>query len=795
MIEDILAQGQAAHRAGKLADAESSYRRVLAARPDHTEAMYALGVLMAQSRRVSESMDLLKRASCLVPEDTRIARNLALVLQAAGRPKEAEAEFVRLCEMEPAVGDHRFGLALLYSAQGRHQESIEQFRKGLALAPDNADAWCNLGLAHRAAGEDQDALEAFARAVAVSPAMVKAHGNRGALLMALGRWEEALEAWDRLIALEPAIADVYADKGVALAQLGRTQDAADCFRRAEDLDANNALYPYNLGRALQDLGCLPEAAEAYDRATARDPEYVSAYLNMGVVLRRMGNVDLALEKYARAIELQPDNGAAHLNRGKLLTAASRFDDALPDYRRAVALLPNDGDSRCELVHLRRQMCDWDDLAADEAELRALVQAGVEGVDPFVFMSLDTPPAEQLACARLWAAEMERETLSKAERLAPAAPAAAGPIRLGYLSADFRRHPGAQIVTDLLERHDRGRFSVHAYSCGPDDDSDERRRAMAAVDHFTDIAELDLAEAASRIRADGIDILINLSGYTQYNRTGLLALRPAPVQVSYLGYVGTLGADFADYLVADPVVLPPSEQPYYAERIVSMPHCYLPSDSSRALPPAAPGRSEAGLPEDGMVFCAFHGHQKITPSTFALWMEVLAKVPGSVLWLLDGADSTRDRLRGHAGKAGIDPDRLVFAPRVEFEAHLARHRLADLFLDALPYNAHGSAVDALWMGLPLLTCEGSSFPGRVASSVLQAAGLPDLVTRSPASFVEMAVALANDPGRLADLRRHLEEGRGRLPLFDNESFTRDLERAYERMIERARAGLPPEAFSV
>lgn len=795
MIEDILAQGQAAHRAGKLADAESSYRRVLAARPDQTEAMYALGVLMAQSRRVSESMDLLKRASCLVPEDTRIARNLALVLQAAGRPKEAEAEFIRLCDMEPGVGDHHFGLALLYSAQGRQQDAIEQFRKGLALAPDNADAWCNLGLACRAAGENLGALEAFGRAVSISPAMVKAHGNRGALLMALSRWEEAVQTWDRLLGLEPGIADVYADKGVALAQLGRIEDAADCFRRAEELDSNNALYPYNLGRALQDLGCLSEAAEAYDRATSRDPEYVSAYLNMGVVLRRLGNVDLALDKYAQAIELQPENGAAHLNRGKLLTDQNRLDEALSDYRRAAELMPDDADSRCELVHMRRQLCDWNDLAADEEALRALVRAGAEGVDPFVFMSLDVPPGEQLDCARLWAAEVERKALSKAERLDPAQPSSDGPIRLGYLSADFRRHPGAQIVTDLLERHDRGRFKVHAYSCGPDDGSDERRRVMAAVDQFTDIADLDLAEAATRIRDDGIDILINLSGYTQYNRTGLLALRPAPVQVSYLGYVGTLGANFADYLVVDPVVVPPSEQAYYAERIVYLPRCYLPSDSSRVLPPAGPGRLEMGLPENGIVFCAFHGHQKITPSTFKLWMEALSKVPESVLWLLDGTDTTREHLRGYATEQGVDPDRLVFAPRVEFEVHLDRHRLADLFLDALPYNAHGSAVDALWMGLPLLTCEGSSFPGRVASSVLQAAGLPELVTHSPAAFVEMAVALANDPGRLARLRRHLEEGRGRLPLFDNESFTRDLERAYERMVERSRAGLPPEPFSV
>lgn len=794
MLEDVLAQAQAAHRAGNLADAESMYRRVLNARPDHVEALYALGVLMAQSRRVRESLDLLNRASCLAPEDARIGRNLALVLQAAGRPKDAEAEFLRLCEMEPGQGAHRFGLALLFSAQGRHDESVEQFRKGLALAPDDVDGWCNLGLACRAAGRDEDALEAFNRAVALNPAMVKAHGNLGALFMALGRWEEAATAWDRLLALEPGHADVHGDRGIALAQLGRLDEAAECFRRAQGLNGGNPLHTYNLGRALQDLGRLPEAAEAYDRTLTLDPTHVSALLNMGVVLRRLGHLDQALEKYARVLELQPGNGGAHLNRGKLLTDSGSLTEALEDFRRAADLMPDDAEAHCELVHLRRQLCDWDGLSEEEGRLRALVRAGKDGVDPFVFLSLDATPAEQLACARLWAADMKRKVPAAALPL-PAEPAAGAPVRLGYLSADFRRHPGAQIVTNLLECHDRRRFTVHGYSCGPDDGSAERRRVMDAVDHFVDIADLDIAAAAARIRADGIDILVNLSGYTQYNRTGILALRPAPVQVSYLGYVGTLGADFADYLVADAVVLPTEEQEYITERIVHLPHCYLPSDAARTLPPAGPGRAEMGLPEDGVVFCAFHGHYKITPSMFVVWMEVLNRVPGSVLWLLDGAEATKDVLRRRALAAGIDADRLVFAPRLEFDAHLARHRLADLFFDALPYNAHGSAVDALWMGLPLLTCRGNSFPGRVASSALQAVGLPELVTRSLTEYADAAVALAGDPERLADLRRRLEEGRGKLPLFDNESFTRHLERAYERMAERARAGLPPESFAV
>lgn len=798
MIEDILAQGQAAHRAGKLADAESFYRRVLAARPDHIEAMYALGVLMAQSRRVGESMDLLRRASCLAPEDVRIGRNLALVLQAAGRPKEAEAEFLRLCDMEPGQGDHRFGLALLYSVQGRHRDSIALFRKGLDLAPGNADAWCNLGLACRAAGENQDALDAFARAIAVAPSMVKAYGNRGALLMELGRWEEAVEAWTGLLALEPVHADVHGDKGVALAQLGRAEEAAACFRRAEELDGGNPAHPYNLGRALQDLGLFPEAAEAYDRATVRDPEHVSAYLNLGVVLRRLGQVEPALEKYARVIDLQPGNSAAHLNRGKLLVDAGRFDEALDDLRRAAELMPDDADACCELVHLRRLLCDWDGLAAQEDRCRAMIRAGVRGIDPLVFMSVAESAEEQTQCSRLWGDMLvaDRAHLVRDIQL-PARPASAtgGRIRLGYISPDFRKHPVAQMMAGVFESLDRSRFETFAYSIGPDDGSDLRWRLQGAFDNFADLWERSSEEVVRRIAEDGIDVLVDLGGYTKHSRPEVLACRPAPVQVNHFGFSASMGVGWMDYILADGTIIPPDHARFYQEKVVRLPNSFMPVGNLPMPEEGGEGRSAHGLPESGTVYCAFNNPFKLNPKVFDVWMDILRRVPDAVLWLREDNGPSCVNLRREAEARGVAGDRLVFAPRMPYAEHLARHRLADLFLDCLPYNAHTTAVDALWTGLPVLTVAGEAFAGRVAASLLTTLGLPDLIASGWQAYADTAVRLASDPAALAALRARVEACRSSSPLFETERFTRDLERAYELMVERARAGLPPEAFSV
>ena len=353
---------------------------------------------------------------------------------------------------------------------------------------------------------------------------------------------------------------------------------------------------------------------------------------------------------------------------------------------------------------------------------------------------------------------------------------------------------AHLAAELFERHDRDRFQVTAYSCGEDDGSSMRRRLEGAFDRFVDLCPVDDAQAVRMIHADGVDILIDLTGYTTGSRTAILAARPAPIQVNYLGFPGTLG-NFADYIIGDNIVTPADQQPYYAERLVRMPHSYQANDRQRPIAGVKPTRRQCGLPDQGFVFCCFNNTFKITPAIFDVWMRLLAKLPGSVMWLFQANDSVGERLKAEAAKRGIAPERLIFAPRRDLADHLARHDCADLFLDTLPYNAHTTASDALWAGLPVLTCQGDTFAGRVAASLLQAVGLPELMTRSLAEYEDLALHLARDPARLAEIRQRLRACRDTAPLFDSTAFTRDLETAYTSMWERWRTGLPPQGFAV
>ena len=628
--------------------------------------------------------------------------------------------------------------------------------------------------------------------------MIKALGNLGALHMALGRWEAAAESWSRLLALEPGHAEVHADKGVSLARLGRVEEAAECFRQAESLDGTKALHVYNLGRALQDLGRLSEAAEAYDRTIALDPEHVSAHLNMGVVLRRLGHVDQALEKYARVIELQPGNGAAHLNRGKLLLEMKRFDEALEDYGRAVALMPDDADSLSELINLRRLLCDWDGLDALEDRCRRKVRDGVAGVDPLVFMSLAETAEEQARCGGLWGEMLltDRADAVRGVHLpVRSVTAADGRLRLGYLSPDFRNHPVALMMAGVFEGLDRSRFETFAYSIGPDDGSDMRRRLEGAFDHFADLWEASSADIARRIADDGIDVLVDLGGYTKHSRPEILACRPAPVQVNHFGFSAGMGVEWMDYILADRTVVPPDHARFYREKVVTLPNCFMPVGNLPELEAVEAGRAVHGLPEAGIVFCAFNNPFKLNPAILDAWADILRRVPGSVLWLREDNEQSGVNLRREAAARGVDADRLVFAPRMPYAKHLARHALADLFLDCLPYNAHTTAVDALWAGLPVLTLPGGTFAGRVAASLLTTLGLPELIASNRDEYRDAAVRLASDPVALRTMKARVAECRASSPLFGTERFTRDLERVYDRMAERARAGLPPEAFSV
>jgi predicted O-linked N-acetylglucosamine transferase (SPINDLY family) len=572
-----------------------------------------------------------------------------------------------------------------------------------------------------------------------------------------GRLAEAVGAYQRAIGLQPNLPHAYHNLGMTFRHMGRSEEAVACYRQAV------ALRPYapelhnNLANALRDLGRLDEAAAAYRHALA----------------------------------IRPTDAEVHNNLGAILQMQGKLDAAIASFRQAIALKPALAETLSNLIYTSKMACDWRGLDAYEEKCRAAVRAGARQIVPFHFLSIETSPAEQLQCARQFASAR-----TKGMGRLPAPPRMPKDrLRLGYLSAKFHQHPSSVLTAELFERHDRSRFELFAYAIGPDDGSAMRRRLERGFDHFHDIRALSHGDAAKRMRDDGIDVLVDLTGYNDDERLPILAWRPAPIQVNFLGYPGTLGAPFIDYVVADPIALPMSDQPFFTEKIVQLPDCYQPNDSKREIAARTPTRAECGLPNEGIVFCCFNQSYKITAAMFDIWMKLLRGLPGSVLWLLDSNPAVQPHLVREANARGVAADRLVFAPRLPLAEHLARHRVADLFLDTLPYNAHTTASDALWAGLPVLTCAGNCFAGRVAASLLAAVGLPELVTHSLEDYERLAVRLAREPALLGSIRDKLRVERATALLFDTGRFAANLERAYLRMWELWAAGKPPEAFAL
>jgi protein O-GlcNAc transferase len=562
------------------------------------------------------------------------------------------------------------------------------------------------------------------------------------------------------------------------------QCAAALSMRPGDFDALHLM-----GVVAGQQGRLAESARWLGEAVAANPRSVQALWNLGITQEKSGALEAAAATYRAAIALKPDFAAAHAGLGNMLMALKRYDEAVAALGTAMRLQP--GNAKAASMHacLLRVMCDWSDIRRIEDALIADVRANRLAVLPFQFLAIADEPALQLQCARQhWASR----------KLAVAAPMPArrqeGRLRLAYLSADFRDHATSFLMAELFELHDRAQFEVLGFSYGRQEDSAMRRRLERAFDCFVDVESSSDEEIAARVRTAGIDIAIDLKGLTQDGRLGILALRPAPVQVHYIGYPGTLGVDFIDYLVADAFVVPAEQERHFSEKIARLPGAYQVNDRHRPVA-RTPTRAECGLPDGAFVFCCFNASYKFTPELFDVWIRIVKAAPGSVLWLLGDNRWAVANLKREAAARGLDPARLVFAPRQALAEHLARHRLADLFLDTLPVNAHTTASDALWVGLPVLTCAGNSFSARVAGSLLRAVGLGELIVETMADYERQAIRLATSPAQMADLRAKLSRNLPSAPLFDAGRTTRHIEAAYRTMWEIHQRGEPPRSFSV
>lgn len=654
-------------------------------------------------------------------------------------------------------------------ARGAIAEAERSARKAIEHDQADADAWTVLGLALETTEPDA-ARAAWEKAMLLAPELPEPrfrlgdfHRRRGEHALAIAAYESALASGLR----HPVLLN---NLGLALQRLDKLDEAAARYREALSLQPAFVEAHANLGDVLRMRHRYAEAATHYTRVVAVEPSVASLWTSLGLCQHRIGSVDDARASFERALALEPDNAEALANTASLLLAGQRFAEAALLLEKAVALRPELAEASNALLYVRQQLCDWRDFdRLFRGQRASLARPDAPPVMPHNLFALPYTPRELLDATRKWAARNLPPLGPK--RVVPGL--VGGRLRMAYLGPDFRSHPLANLLTEVIERHDRTRFEVFGYSLGPDDGSPARARFAAAFDRFVDVRTESVEDTARRIVDDRIAILFDTSGYVINARSAIFALRPAPIQINCIGFPGTLGADCYDYILTDRFVTPPEQQRNFSERFLYLPHCYLPSDSRRAIG-TAPTRAHCGLPPEGFVFCCFNSAYKITPTVFEVWMRLLRAVPDSVLWLLEANSTASGNLRREAERRGVASDRLVFAPRVPLAEHLARHADADLFLDTFPCNAHTTANDALYAGLPLLTCAGETFASRVSGSQLLAIGLPELVTESLEDYEALALELAGNPKRLRNLRDRLRNNHGSADLFNAEKYVAALE---------------------
>ena len=686
--------------------------------------------------------------------------------------------------------------AALRQAQALHQAGrIDEARtfcqEALRLRPQQPQALTLLGIISAQTGDCERAVALFGEVLQLDPRNAAAHSNQGNALRALRRPAAAVASYDKALEIQPHHAPTHSSRGNALFDLQRYEDAIASYDRAIALHAGYAMAHFGRGRSLVALMRHQSAIASLEKAIALGLEHPGVWYVRGNALYSLERFQAAVESYDGAIALDPNDASAHHNRGNALFMLGRYESAIASYDKAIALDPAIESSRGERLHARMQIADWRDFAPELARLTARIERGEAASNPFAILALSGSPPLQRLAAQNW---VRKKYPPDGALSAIAARDRRERIRVGYFSADFQAHATVSLTAELFETHDRSRFELTAFSLGSDTKDPMRQRVARAFDRFLDVREQSDHDIARLARSLEIDVAVDLGGFTRGSRPKIFALRAAPLQVSYLGYLGTMSAAYMDYLIADDTLIPAAHRPYFAEKIVYLPS-YQVNDSTRPIAQKRLSREELGLPAAGFVFSCLNSTYKLTPDTFDRWMRILTRVPGSVLYLLGGNPPLESNLRREAGARGVAAERIVFGERLPPPEYLARYRTADLFLDTLPYNAGTTASDALWAGLPVLTCTGEAFASRVGASLLRAVGLPELIAATAEQYEELAVELASSPQRIAAVRQRLTAGLRTAPLFDTAASTRHLEAAYARMYDRYHSGLPPEHIRI
>lgn len=800
--------------------------QILISQPEHAGALTLLGAAKLRSGDTETAVSLLSRSVSAQPNNAAAHSNLAAALLAQNRKSEALSRCEQALALAPDLPEALNNYGNTLRALGRYDDAQESFARAIRLAPNFVDAWIGQGGTFRALCRPEDALRCHDRALELHPNSPRAMAERAVALKDLGRLDEALATCDRALCLDPNAVDVLNTRGNILRRLQRYDEALVCYGKALGQRPDSAEILTNYGRVLLDLKEPTKALELYNKALGSDPglaeahvqraraffvlqrpeqvissvdhalsltpESSDAHIVRGAALHLLGRTEDALVSLKRALDIDPANLEALELRGSLLAGLKRYDEAIPCYIRILDLDPDYPYILGELLAARLHCCDWTDLSSMTQRLRVSVSSGKRVIQPFAYLSAAESPVDSLSCARIWIKDKCSKTpqpLWTGQRYKH------DKIRVAYLSGNFRNHTTMYLMWELLGSHDKAKVDMFFASFGPNDESGVRAHLQESRERFLDLRGLSDKEAAQTLRDLEIDIAVDLDGLGAGGCLEILSFRPAPIQVNYLGFPGSSGADFIDYILADQYVIPERDELHYSEQVVYLPHCYQANPSNRAVSPHIPARSEVGLPQTAFVFCCFNNSYKITPDVFDIWMQLLDVVPNSVLWLLENNSACAFNLQREASKRGIAPSRLVFAPRVSVDRYLAYYRLVDVFLDTSPVNAHTTASDAIWMGVPLITCTGNTFAGRVAGSLLNAIGLSDLVTQNLDDYKALALSLAMNPDLLAAVRQRIVINRTTHPLFGGAGHCRRLESAYEVMWNIYQRGQEPGSFAV
>ena len=756
-LAEALDKARFFHQQGRYADALTICQKNLKCQPDHVDTLCLTAEIAARTGGADRAMQIYRA----------------------------------VLDVNPDYAPAHYKRGNLLKDQQQLEAALASYDEAIALDPGYAHAFCNRAFVLEGLNRWDAALESYDQAISLTPGDALAHYNRAAVLRKLGRQEEALASYTQAIAVKPDYFEAYFNRGLLLTEMKRLDAALASYSRTIEINPGFAMAHCHRGSLLVELKQWNAARSSLDRAIALRPDYAEAYDSLAQLFTAVSHFEAALTNFDRAIALRPDYGQTYLNRANLFVGMKRFLAAIADYDRAVALKVDSRFVSGMRLYAKLHVGDWSDWSADVRLLASGIEAGEMMSPPLPTLALMESAALQLKAAQIWVREAypqnpELPAISRRVRQ--------DKLRIGYFSGDFHEHPVAVLMAGLFESHDRSKFEVNAFSYGPDPKDDMRKRLETVFDRFIYAQQKSDRDIALLAREMDIDIAVDLGGHTGKSRTGIFALRAAPLQVNYLGYPGTMGANYIDYMIADTTLIPVANHHHYSEKILYLPS-FQANDSKRRIADRIFTREELTLPPTGFVFCCFNANYKITPATFAGWMRILTKVPGSVLYLYADNEAFEKNLRKEAQSRGVDANRLVFADTLPLPEYLARYRVADLFLDTLPYNAGATASDALWAGVPVLTCPGEAFASRMAASLLTAIGLPELIACTQHEYEELAVALATDPQRLAAIKHKLATNRSTTLLFDTHRFAKYLETGYSKILERYHAGLPPEHIHV